>query len=67
MRRVVHASVMSKQLGYAEILADLATRACLSVMPKQESGFNVDNVRVCKIQGASVAASTLMNGMVFKR
>ena len=81
VKRVVRASVMSKQLGNEDILADLATKACcectvdchsltlptVQVMPRNESGFNVDNVRICKIMGASIAQSTVMNGMVFKR
>jgi hypothetical protein len=36
-------------------------------MPTNETGFNVDSVRICKIAGSNVASSKLMNGMVFKR
>uniref|UniRef100_A0AAQ5ZIY7 T-complex protein 1 subunit theta n=1 Tax=Amphiprion ocellaris TaxID=80972 RepID=A0AAQ5ZIY7_AMPOC len=38
----------------------------LSIFP--ESGnFNVDNVRVCKILGCGVTASSMLHGMVFKK
>uniref|UniRef100_A0A4W6DAG4 T-complex protein 1 subunit theta n=1 Tax=Lates calcarifer TaxID=8187 RepID=A0A4W6DAG4_LATCA len=39
---------------------------CISIFP--ESGnFNVDNVRVCKILGCGVTASSMLHGMVFKK
>uniref|UniRef100_A0A8C6XKA5 T-complex protein 1 subunit theta n=1 Tax=Naja naja TaxID=35670 RepID=A0A8C6XKA5_NAJNA len=40
--------------------------AFLSIFP--ESGhFNVDNIRVCKILGSGINASTVLHGMVFKK
>ena len=38
----------------------------VSVMPSKTK-FNVDNVRVCKILGAGLLQSDVIQGMVFKR
>jgi len=61
-------SIMSKQVNNSDLIADLVAKACVQIAPKQDSSaFNVDNIRVCKVLGAGVAASRLMNGMVFRR
>ncbi|MEQ2193936.1 hypothetical protein XENOCAPTIV_018831 [Xenoophorus captivus] len=58
---LIRTAVMSKQYGNEDFLANLIAQAC-------ESGnFNVDNVRVCKILGCGVTASTVLHGMVFKK
>lgn len=59
----------SKQYGQEDFLTKLAVDACVDVLPKEETRlpFNVDNVRVCKIVGSGVMASTTVRGMVFKR
>ncbi|XP_067896613.1 T-complex protein 1 subunit theta [Heterodontus francisci] len=63
---VIRAAIMSKQYGNADFLSKLITQACVSVY--SESGhFNVDNIRVCKILGSGVLASSVLHGMVFKR
>ncbi len=41
--------------------------AALSIMPPNPKNFNVDNVRVVKIMGGSLAASKVVQGMVFGR
>ena len=41
--------------------------AALSIMPSNPKNFNVDNVRVVKIMGGSLAASKVVQGMVFGR
>lgn len=66
VKRAVRPSVMSKQYGNEDFLADLVTRACISILP-EKSAFNVDNVRVCKILGSGLLQSTVVQGMVFKR
>lgn len=65
VRKVIRTSVMSKQYGNEDFLAQIITKACLSVYDKKR--FDVDSVRVCKILGAGVNASQVINGMVFKR
>lgn len=46
----IKASIMSKQFGNEDLLADLIAKACISIMPEKTT-FNVDNIRVCKILG----------------
>ncbi|KAL6098634.1 cct8 [Pungitius sinensis] len=63
---LIRTAVMSKQYGNEDFLANLIAQACVSIFP--ESGnFNVDNVRVCKILGCGVTASSMLHGMVFKK
>lgn len=59
-------AVMSKQLGHEDFLAQLIAQACVQILPEQ-STFNVDNIRVCKILGSGLQQSKVVNGMVFKR
>lgn len=65
-RKAIRTSVMSKQYGHEDFLADLITKACISILPEKTS-FNVDNIRVCKILGSSVLKSDVISGMVFRR
>jgi T-complex protein 1 subunit theta len=60
-------SIASKQYGYEDTLASLVAEAALAVMPSNPKGFNVDNVRVVKIMGGSLAGSRVVQGMVFGR
>lgn len=55
------------QSGNEDFLAPIIIDACLSVMPKNPKNFNVDNVRVVKIMGASLYDSRVVNGMVLGR
>lgn len=60
------ASIMSKQFGSEDFLSNLIAKACVAIMP-EETTFNVDNIRVCKILGCGLGSSETVNGMVFKR
>ncbi|GBP42328.1 T-complex protein 1 subunit theta [Eumeta japonica] len=62
----IRPSIMSKQYGYEDFIAELVAKACVSIIP-EKSTFNVDNVRVCKILGAGLMQSEVLQGMVFKR
>ncbi|MBN3302914.1 TCPQ protein, partial [Amia calva] len=63
---LIRPAVMSKQYGNEDFLANLIAQACVSIFP--ESGnFSVDNVRVCKILGCGLSASSVLHGMVFKK
>lgn len=63
---LIKTSVMSKQYGNEAFLSKLIAEACVTIFP--ESGhFNVDNVRVCKILGSGIGASSVLRGMVFKK
>ena len=67
LARAVIPSIASKQYGTEDILAGLVAEAALSVMPENNRAFNVDNVRVVKIMGGSLAGSKVVQGMVFGR
>ncbi|KAL5504564.1 CCT8 [Sanghuangporus vaninii] len=60
-------AIASKQYGSEDILASLVAEAALIVMPPNPKNFNVDNVRVVKIMGGSLAGSKVVRGMVFNR
>ncbi|KAH9927745.1 T-complex protein 1 [Fomitopsis serialis] len=60
-------AIASKQYGYEDTLAALVAEAALAVMPPNPKNFNVDNVRVVKIMGGSLAGSQVVRGMVFGR
>jgi T-complex protein 1 subunit theta len=45
---VIRSAVMSKQMGHEDFLAELITKACISILPEKTT-FNVDNIRVCKV------------------
>ncbi|XP_057677326.1 T-complex protein 1 subunit theta isoform X1 [Corythoichthys intestinalis] len=63
---LIRTAVTSKQYGNEDFLSNLIAQACVSIFP--ESGrFNVDYVRVCKILGCGVTASSVLHGMVFKK
>ena len=65
-KKAMKSCFSSKQLGNEDFLSDLVTKACIGVM-KENSTFNVDNVRVCKIVGSGVHNSAVMKGMVLRR
>ena len=65
LTRAVTPAIASKQYGSEDILARLVAEAALSVMPENNKTFNVDNVRVVKIMGGSLAGSKVVQGMVF--
>ncbi|KAI0074862.1 T-complex protein 1 [Panus rudis PR-1116 ss-1] len=60
-------AIASKQYGSEDTLANLVAEAALVVMPPNPKNFNVDNVRVVKIMGGSLASSKVVRGMVFGR
>ena len=64
--KAIRSSVMSKQYGNEDFLAELIAKACISVAVK-DVAFNVDSVRVCKILGAGIEQSQVIQGMVFKK
>ncbi|KAJ7057806.1 chaperonin Cpn60/TCP-1 family [Mycena amicta] len=60
-------AIASKQYGVEDALSKLIAEAALAVMPTNPRNFNVDNVRVVKIMGGSLAGSRVVQGMVFGR
>ncbi|XP_023014869.1 chaperonin containing TCP1 subunit 8 [Leptinotarsa decemlineata] len=62
----IKTSIQSKQYGHEDFLANLVAKACVSVLPEQTT-FNVDNIRICKVLGSGLLSSQVVQGMVFKR
>ncbi|GAX82224.1 hypothetical protein CEUSTIGMA_g9652.t1 [Chlamydomonas eustigma] len=67
VQKRIRSAVSSKINGYEDILCPLVAQACVDVCPKNPVNFNVDNVRVVKIPGASLPDSMVVNGMVLRR
>jgi T-complex protein 1 subunit theta len=63
----IRTAIASKQYGYEAFLAEIVAKACINAAPGQTRGFNVDNVRVAKLDGESVLSSKLVKGFVITR
>lgn len=63
----IRTAIASKQAGYEDFLGDLVARACINACPSNTKNFNVDNVRVAKLDGESVLSSKLVRGFVIAR
>jgi T-complex protein 1 subunit theta len=57
----------SKLYGYEDVLSPLVWEACCFAMPSRQKAFNVDNVRVAKLLGASIFQSKVVRGLVVMR
>ncbi|XP_028133133.1 T-complex protein 1 subunit theta [Diabrotica virgifera virgifera] len=66
VKKGIQTSIQSKQYGNEEFLSKLIAEACVSILP-EETTFNVDNVRICKVLGSGLHNSQVVQGMVFKR
>jgi len=67
MEMALKTSLMSKQYGHEEFLAELVAKACIDASPRDDAPFNVDYVRVVKVPGQGVLSSSVIQGMIFKR
>eukprot|EP01120_Amphizonella_sp_Union-15-10_P001627 TRINITY_DN1177_c0_g1_i1.p1 TRINITY_DN1177_c0_g1~~TRINITY_DN1177_c0_g1_i1.p1 ORF type:complete len:545 (-),score=129.84 TRINITY_DN1177_c0_g1_i1:47-1681(-) len=65
--KVLKSAIGSKQYGYKDLLSTLIAKACIQVLPKNSTNFNVDNVRVAKILGGGVNDTTVIKGMILTR
>jgi T-complex protein 1 subunit theta len=59
--------VETKLYGYENLLAPLIFDACIYAMPTDPKNFDVENVRVAKINGPSINDSILVHGLVITR
>lgn len=57
---------MSKQYGNEDFLASLIAKACISILPDKKTTFNVDNIRICKILGAGIYNSQVVQVRIVK-
>lgn len=73
--KALRAVIAAKQYGYADIVAPLVAKACISVLKTKEDNsdntisfyFNQDNIRISKILGAGVSDSKIVNGFLIPR
>ncbi|EPY32894.1 T-complex protein 1 subunit theta [Strigomonas culicis] len=63
----IRTAIASKQYGYENFLADLVAQACINACPSDVRGFNVDSVRVVKLDGESILSTKLIRGFVIGR
>ena len=59
--------IAAKQWGNEDLFAARIAEACVLSMPSVPANFNVDNVRVAKIPGNSILATTVVKGMCMTR
>ena len=68
LKKVIKPVIAAKQYGNEDAISKLVIDAVKLIMnPKRPQAFNVDNVRVVKIMGASLSSSQVIKGMVFPR
>lgn len=67
LAKALRTVIAAKQNGSEDGLAALVAEAVLAVLPKNPHNFNIDNIRVVKIMGGSLAQSRVVRGMVFGR
>jgi len=65
--KVVRTAIGAKQLGFETIIAGLVAEACVKVMPEKIRNFDVDSVRVTKVQGGNLNNSFVVDGMAIAR
>src|SRR5690349_16219153 len=66
LARAITGPIASKQYGVEQFLAPLVAEACLTVMPKDPTNFNVDNVRVGNNQKNISILYICKNKIIFK-
>lgn len=54
VKKFMFATISAKQLGLEDIICDLVANACIKVCPKDPANFNVESVRVAKLQGSNL-------------
>jgi T-complex protein 1 subunit theta len=67
LTKCIKSAISSKQFGLEDFLGGLITDASLYAMPDDAKKFNVDNVRVQKVLGGTIADSVVIHGMVILR
>lgn len=61
-------SALFPKLGqYSSQFSNLVAEACIKACPKNKENFDVEFIRVAKIQGASLDSSYVMNGLIVTR
>jgi len=63
----IKSTIASKQWGNEDLFAGKIAEACVLAMPDNVRNFNTDNVRVAKIVGNAVSATTVVKGLCLTR
>ncbi|KAL0484378.1 T-complex protein 1 subunit theta CCT8 [Acrasis kona] len=60
-------ALSAKLYGYEDIISPVVARACINACPKNFKNFNVDNIRVLKINGGAIHDIHLIEGFAIER
>lgn len=67
LAQCIESVIASKQWGNETLFAAKIAEACKMAMPTNPANFNIDNVRVAKIIGNAVDATTVVRGLCLPR
>lgn len=67
IKKVLESTLAPKLPTYYKFFADLATRACISILSDKSPRFSAENIRLVKIIGGSLESSELIKGFVIPR
>lgn len=67
VKKFMFSTVSSKQLGLEDVICNLVAQACINVCPENPANFNVDFVRIAKLQGSGIYDSEVLKGMILMR
>ena len=69
LQAAIRSVLCTKQCGYEAHLSKLVVEACLTTLPPLPKAprLNVDSVRIAKLRGGSLNASSVVKGMVILR
>ena len=59
--------IAAKQWGNEELFASKIAEACAIAMPADPANFNTDNIRIAKIPGNAISATSVVKGMCITR
>lgn len=66
MKKILNSVIQSRQFGLEDVLTPLVAQGCVAVRSATDD-FSTGRLRVCKILGGGLHASTVVRGMVLKR
>lgn len=69
LKIAIKSVLATKQYGYEDLLSDMVVKACQTTFPPSSvhPKLNVDSVRIAKLRGGNLGASTVVKGMVILR
>lgn len=64
--QAMQSAIAAKQYGYEALFSKIIAQSCINVCPRNPKNFNVDNVRVVKVSGATLGDSYLVKGFAIE-